>query len=97
VEELLLSLDETAARLTLDFRDKAHRGGNAEVGLEKDLLQALQRALNGAPAGDYGDVGERDVLYLGPQRPFGYIPGLPDYPACHSVLIRFEGTKKPGP
>jgi hypothetical protein len=83
VEELLLRLDESAARLSFDLRDQAHRGRNAEVGLEEDLLQILQRALDGSAARYCRDVRERDVLYFGPQRTGGYVARAPEYPACH--------------
>ena len=83
VEKLLLGLDESATRLAFDLGHEAHSCWNAEVGLEQHLLQLLERALNRAGARDRGDVGERDVLYFGPQRPGRNVTRAAENPAWH--------------
>src|SRR6266516_1639516 len=52
VKKLILSLDEAATRLCLDFRYQAHRRRNAEVAFEKNLFELLQRSLDGAGTSD---------------------------------------------
>jgi hypothetical protein len=79
--------------LSFDLRDETHGRGDTEVSLEENLLQRLQRSLYGAGARESRDIGERYVLYFGPQRTRGEIAGSPDYPAWHLVGARL-GTKK---
>ena len=50
-----------------------------------DLLELLERALDATGSRNRGDVGERDVLYSGPQRAGGYVARAPEYSACHRL------------
>ena len=94
-QKLVLALDESAARLSLDLSHEPEGRGDAEVGLEEDHLEGLQRALDGASTGDRGDVGESDILYFGPERAGRHVTRALQYSACHLSSIAFRTKKNP--
>ena len=81
--------------LVLRSRLQAKRWG-PEVSLEEYLLQPLERSLNRAGARDRRDVGERYILYPGPERASRYVARALQYSACHFVADRVQDEKKPG-
>ncbi len=66
--ELLLRANEPAAGEVLDVGHQPERRAHAEVGLEKELLQALERARADAAAHGDAHVHEGDVLDPLPER-----------------------------
>src|SRR5688572_16348664 len=69
VEKLLLAFYRPALRLLLDVLDETHAGRDSKIGLDENLLQLLERALNDSGLREEADVGHRDVSYALPQRP----------------------------
>src|SRR5687767_5942733 len=67
-EKLLLALDRPTSRLLLDALDETHAGRHPKVRLDENLLQLLERALNGAALREEAHVGHSDVSYSLPQR-----------------------------
>ena len=63
---MILSLDETAARLALDFGDERHRSRDTKVRLEQNLLEFLERPLDRAGTDERANIGQRNVFYFGP-------------------------------
>ena len=82
-EKLVLRLHQAAQGAPLHLGDELERGRHAEVGLEQQLLELLERARRHAAAREHGDVGERDVLDALPQRALRYVTCLSQNP--HAV------------
>ena len=66
--EFVLGADLPTLRERFHIADEAHGCGDAEISLEQQFLELLERALFDTTAGNDGDVGERDVLYPLPER-----------------------------
>src|SRR6266513_2611728 len=94
--KILLSLDHTAACLSLDLAYQAKRCRDTEVRLEENLFQPCQRVLNRARARNRRDVGERYIFYFCPQRTGRHVARALEYPAGH-LLLFVSRAKKTGP
>jgi len=71
-----LEIEEATLRSPLHLGNESERRRHAEVGLEQELLEPLERAGRDTAAHDDGDVSERDVLDFLPQRSRGEIACL---------------------
>jgi hypothetical protein len=84
--ELVLRLHQALERLTLDVLHQTQRRRNTEVRLEEGLLELLQGAWRDAPAREHGDVHERNVLELLPERPLRSVASLSENPVHHRAI-----------
>src|SRR5262249_44241429 len=74
-EELVLRANLAEPRLSLDVLDEAHGDRHAEVGVEEELLQLLDRPFRHAPLLEDADVGEGEIFDALPERTLGNVVG----------------------